>query len=144
MLTSSTQMQNRSLHIAERTGMSAKCEKNDECTCKACKTTIFRRQVWNLVTFSLPSSSWLLKLPSSSGCRCCTALSYKLLNKTLLDESVLLYRQTLLKCALESTRVKRKMKPWTLKWRDIRWGNRTLQCPWFHFSFDSRGFQRAF
>ena len=40
-------------------------KKNKECTCKACKTTIFRRQIHKFVTFSLPSSSWLLKLPNN-------------------------------------------------------------------------------
>ena len=40
-------------------------KKNKECTCKACKTIIFRRQIYKFVTFSLPSSSWLLKLPNN-------------------------------------------------------------------------------
>ena len=38
-------------------------QKNEECTCKACKTVVFRRQICKFLTFSSPSSSWLLKLP---------------------------------------------------------------------------------
>ena len=37
--------------------------KNENCTCKACKTTSFHCEICNLVTFLAPSSSWLLKLP---------------------------------------------------------------------------------
>ena len=42
--------------------------KNYECTCKACKTNVLRRQICKFVTFSLPSSSssWLLKLPDNN------------------------------------------------------------------------------
>ena len=64
MLTSSTQLQNWSFHVVERTKMSnVKCEKNEICTCKACKNTIFHYQICKFVGFLLPSSSWLLKLP---------------------------------------------------------------------------------
>ena len=41
------------------------CEmsKNENCTCKACKTIVFHRQMCKFMTFLLPSLSWLLKLP---------------------------------------------------------------------------------
>ena len=38
--------------------------KNEKCTCKACKTIVFHCQICKFVTFLLPSSSWLLKLPN--------------------------------------------------------------------------------
>ena len=64
MLTSSTQLQNRSFHVLERTRTSSKCQKkNEKCTCKACKNTVFHCQICKFVGFLLPSSSWLLKLP---------------------------------------------------------------------------------
>ena len=37
--------------------------KDENCTCKACKTTVFHCQICKFVTFLLPSSSWLLKFP---------------------------------------------------------------------------------
>ena len=37
--------------------------KNEKCTCKACKNTVFDCQICKFVGFLLPSSSWLLKLP---------------------------------------------------------------------------------
>ena len=37
--------------------------KDDKCTCKACKNTVFHCQICKFVGFLLPSSSWLLKLP---------------------------------------------------------------------------------
>ena len=42
------------------------CEmsKNEKCTCKACKNTVFHGQICKFVGFLLPSSSCLLKLPS--------------------------------------------------------------------------------
>ena len=42
-----------------------KMSKNEKCTCKACKNTIFHCQICKFVGFLLPSSSWLLKLPNS-------------------------------------------------------------------------------
>ena len=63
MLTSSTQLQNRSFHVVERTRTSSKCQKMKKCTCKACKNTVFHCQICKFVGFLLPSSSWLLKLP---------------------------------------------------------------------------------
>ena len=36
--------------------------KDEKCTCKACKNTVFHCQICKVVGFSLPSSSWLLKL----------------------------------------------------------------------------------
>ena len=42
-----------------------KMSKDEKCTCKACKNTVFHCQICKFVTFLLPSSSWLLKLPLS-------------------------------------------------------------------------------
>ena len=41
-----------------------KMSKNEKCTCKACKNTVFHCQICKFVGFLLPSSSWLLKLPN--------------------------------------------------------------------------------
>ena len=38
--------------------------RNETCTCKACKTIVLHFQIWKFVTFLLPSSSCLLKLPT--------------------------------------------------------------------------------
>ena len=62
MLTSSTQLQDRSFHVVERTRTSSKCQKLKKCTCKACKNTVFHRQICKFVGFLLPWSSWLIKL----------------------------------------------------------------------------------
>ena len=59
----STQLQNNSFDIVERTRTSAKMFKNEKCSCKACETIVFHCQICKFVTFSLPMSSWLLKLP---------------------------------------------------------------------------------
>ena len=40
-----------------------KMSKDEKCTCKACKTTVFHCQRCKFVGFLLTSSSWLLKLP---------------------------------------------------------------------------------
>ena len=40
-----TQLQNRSFHVVERTKMS----KNEKCTCKACKNTVFHCQICKFV-----------------------------------------------------------------------------------------------
>ena len=37
--------------------------KDEICTCKACKNTVFHCQICKIVGFLLPTSSWLLKLP---------------------------------------------------------------------------------
>ena len=58
MLTSSTQLQNRS-----KNENVFKMSKDEKCTCKACKNTVFHCQICKFVGFLLPSSSWLLKLP---------------------------------------------------------------------------------
>ena len=63
ILTSSTQLQKRSFHVIERTRTSSK---DEICTCKACKNTVFHCQMCKFVRFLLPSSWWLLKLPSSA------------------------------------------------------------------------------
>ena len=65
VLTSSTQLQNWSFHLVERTRTSTKCQKLKKCTCKACKNGVFHCQICKLVGFLLPSSSWLLKLPNN-------------------------------------------------------------------------------
>ena len=36
--------------------------KDKKCSCKAGKTIVFHRHIFNFVTFLLPWSSWLLKL----------------------------------------------------------------------------------
>ena len=41
-----------------------KMSKDEKCTCKACKNTVFHCQICKFVGFLLPSSSWLLKLPN--------------------------------------------------------------------------------
>ena len=41
-----------------------KMSKNEESTCKACKSTVFHCQMCKFVGFFLTSSSWLLKLPT--------------------------------------------------------------------------------
>ena len=43
-----------------------KMSKDEKCTCKACKNTVFHCQICKFVGFLLSSSSWLLKLPISS------------------------------------------------------------------------------
>ena len=40
-----------------------KMSKEEKCTCKACKDTIFHCKICKFEGFLLPSSSWLLKLP---------------------------------------------------------------------------------
>ena len=39
-----------------------KMSKDEKCTCKACKNTVFHIQICKFVGFLLPSSSWFLKL----------------------------------------------------------------------------------
>ena len=43
-----------------------KMSEDEKCTCKACKNTVFHCQICKFVRFLLPSSSWMLKLPTSS------------------------------------------------------------------------------
>ena len=62
MPTSSIQLQNSSSHVVERTRTSTKCQKNEKCTCKACKNIVFHCQLCKFVGFLLPKS-WLHKLP---------------------------------------------------------------------------------
>ena len=38
--------------------------KDEKCTCKACKNTVFHCQICKFVGFLLPSSSCLLRLPN--------------------------------------------------------------------------------
>ena len=63
MLTSSTQLQNRSFHVVERTRTSSKCQKIEYARAKRAKILFFIVKYANLWGFLLPSSSWLLKLP---------------------------------------------------------------------------------
>ena len=51
MLTSSTQLQNRSFDVVERTRTSFKMSKDEKCTCKACKNTVFIVKYANLWSF---------------------------------------------------------------------------------------------
>ena len=62
MFTSSTQLQNNSFHVVERTRRPVKCSKNQKCTCRACKTVVFHYQICKFVTFLLPSSrdEWIV------------------------------------------------------------------------------------
>ena len=64
MLTSSTQLQNRSFHVVERTRTSSKCQKMKNSLTKRAKILFFIVKYANLWGFLLPSSSWLLKLPN--------------------------------------------------------------------------------
>ena len=63
MLTSSTQLQNWSFHVVERTRTSSKCQKMKNARAKRAKILFFFVKYANLWGFLLPSSSWLLKLP---------------------------------------------------------------------------------
>ena len=65
-LTSSTQLQNRSFHVVERTRTSSKCQKTKNARAKRAKNTVFHCQICKFVTFLLLSSSWLLKLSSET------------------------------------------------------------------------------
>ena len=62
MLSSPTQLQNRSFHVVERTRTSSKCQKMKNARAKRTKNTVFHCQICKFVGFLLPSSSWLLKL----------------------------------------------------------------------------------
>jgi len=64
MLTSSTQLQNRSFPVVERTRTSSKCQKVRNARAKRAKNTVFHCQMCKFMGFLLPSSSWLLKLPN--------------------------------------------------------------------------------
>ena len=64
MLTSSTQLQNWSFHVVERTRTSSECQKVKNACTKGCKNTVFHWQICKFVGFLLPSSSWLLKIPT--------------------------------------------------------------------------------
>ena len=64
ILTSSTQLQNRSFHVVERTRTSIKCQK---WKMQRAKNTVFRCQIGKFVRFLLRSSSWLLKLRNNWG-----------------------------------------------------------------------------
>ena len=62
MLTSPTQLQNRSFHVVERTRTSSKCQKMKNARAKRAKILF---SIVKFVGFLLPSSSWLLELPKA-------------------------------------------------------------------------------
>ena len=64
LLTSSTQLQNRSFYVVERTRASSKCQKMRNARAKRAKIMFFIAKYANFLGFLLPSSSWLLKLPN--------------------------------------------------------------------------------
>ena len=47
-----------------------KMSKDEKCTYKACKTAVLHCQICKFVGFLLPSSSWLLKLPTDGSWFC--------------------------------------------------------------------------
>ena len=51
--------------VISRNENAFKMSKDDNCTCKACKNTVFHCQICKFVGFLLPSSSCLLKLPDN-------------------------------------------------------------------------------
>ena len=64
MLTSSTQLQNSSFHVVEKTRTSSKRQKKKN-ACAKRANTVFHCQICKFMGFLLPSSSWLLKLPNT-------------------------------------------------------------------------------
>ena len=95
MLTSSTQLQNRSFHVLERTRTSSKCQRNEKGTCKASKILFFVVKYANLWGFcchrrrgclssllffnrSMTSSVWLIKDLFSLYVLFCTLVRYTL------------------------------------------------------------------
>ena len=63
MLTSSTLTEKQVISRRRKNENVFKVSKDEKCTCKACKNTVFHCQICKFVGFLLPSSSWLLKLP---------------------------------------------------------------------------------
>ena len=63
ILTSSTQLQNRSFHVVERMRTSSKYQKMKNARAKRAKILFFIVKYANLWGCLLPSPSWLLKLP---------------------------------------------------------------------------------
>ena len=61
MLTSSTQLQNRSFHVVERTRTSSKCQKMKYARAKRAKILFLIVNYANLGFLLSSSSSWLLK-----------------------------------------------------------------------------------
>ena len=59
MLTSSTQLQNRSFHVVERTRTFSKCQKMKNARAKRVKMLFFHCQIFKFVGFLLPSCSLL-------------------------------------------------------------------------------------
>ena len=64
MLASSTQLQNMSFHVVERTRTSStEMSKDEQCTCKACKNTVFHCEICRLVGVLIAVLAVVLKLP---------------------------------------------------------------------------------
>ena len=61
--------------------------KNENCTCKACKTIVFHRQICKFDMFLLPSSSWLRKLPNEKKLQC--DIDWEMKDKTLISNKVI-------------------------------------------------------
>ena len=64
MLTSSSQLQKKVISRRVKNENVCEMSKNEKCTCKGFKTIVFHWQICKFVTFFMPSSSWLLKLPN--------------------------------------------------------------------------------
>ena len=72
--------------------------KDEKCTCKACKITVFHCQICKFVGFVLPSSSWLLSATRRTHCFCilnmettvpfCRAISVRQLLLAVLYDNV--------------------------------------------------------
>ena len=60
----SAQLQKKVISRLRKNENVFKMSKDEKCTCKACKNTVFHCQICKFLEFLLLSSSWLLKLPS--------------------------------------------------------------------------------
>ena len=108
MLTSSTQLQNRLFHVVERTRTSTKCQKMKNARAKRAQILFFivkyanlwgfccrpprgclsslliglnHCQISKFVGFLLPSSSWLLKLPTNRSLKSQSPLFFSILEE---------------------------------------------------------------
>ena len=98
LLTSSTQLQNKFISRHRKNEKVFKMSKDEKCTCKACKNTVFRCQICKFVGFVLPSSSWLLGATGRTHCFCilnmettvpfCRAISVRRLPFAVLSDNV--------------------------------------------------------
>ena len=85
MLTSSTQLQNRSFHVVERTRTSARCPKIKNARAKRAKPLFFVVKYANL-----PSSSRLLKLPNREICILAYLITHPCLSFLIVAYSLLI------------------------------------------------------